>query len=68
MRDLTSEEQRALMENGHCPYCHSREFYAGPQGGMMTNWYCAGCEAGFNLPPFNIPMPGQLICEPKPPT
>jgi ribosomal protein L37AE/L43A len=65
VRNLTSEEQQVLMTHGTCPFCQSRDIQAGPQGGLMTNWYCGGCGAGFNLPPLNIPMTGQLIREPQ---
>jgi ribosomal protein L37AE/L43A len=65
MRNLTKEEQQALMDDGTCPFCQSWEIIEGPQGGLMTNWYCDGCGAGFNLPPLNIPMTGQLIREPQ---
>jgi hypothetical protein len=60
MRDLTGEELDALNADGRCPFCYSRNLNEGPQGGLMTNWYCE-CGAGFNLPPMNIPMGGQLI-------
>ncbi len=67
MRELTDVELQSLQEQGRCPFCGSKRFYRGPQGGLATNWYCAfeRCGAGFNLLPPNIPLGGQLIREPQ---
>lgn len=64
MRDLTDRELVTLCHQAQCLFCKSRRLMDGPQGGMMTNVLCDGCEAMYNLPPANILIGGQLLNEP----
>lgn len=63
-RDLSVTELDLLLEKGLCPFCGGDEFYEGPHGGRMINWYCANerCFAGFNLTPPVFGL-GHLIRE-----
>jgi DNA-directed RNA polymerase subunit RPC12/RpoP len=63
MRDLTEKEINTIFKTGRCQFCGSKDLYAGPSGGMMTNYRCDNCGACYNLPPLGFPF-GQLINEP----
>lgn len=66
MRELTKGELDRFFDKG-CIFCGSEQFFEGPSGGMMVNLYCANeeCEAGFNIPPANVRIGGQVIRESK---
>ena len=44
----------AIIATDECPDCHHLGFYAGPQGGMSQNIYCANgdCRSAFNITPM----------------
>ncbi len=49
-REFT-EDEKAQLARGQCPFCGSSDMLAGPWGGLARNWRCANekCQAGFNI-------------------
>lgn len=51
--EVTNDE-RAILNSGHCPDCGGRGFVLGPRGGINQNIECAqiSCRARFNVALF----------------
>jgi len=64
MRELTPQEREALYIKHECPFCQSKKFDYGPEGGLSRNIFCTKCGAGYNVYPAELPG-GQVIRHPK---
>ena len=51
--------QKMVGKKGICPDCKSKEFLAGPRGGMAQNIECKGCGSRFNVSPFGVDRIGH---------
>jgi hypothetical protein len=64
MRNLTSEEQAALMDD-ICPFCQGPLRHWPSLWSLVDHADCRRCGAGFNLPPYDLTMTAQLTREPQ---